>query len=192
MSIKKKEVMKNEVIDKINKVVTTSEVVIDEAIAIYLMVETRKLIEHGSSDNYHVVKFYCDWVVHIEKDRITPEIKKVIQQTYSSIVYQINNPYRLTPKPATTDFAYLSDFRKQLGELYEAEDICSRLVDNNDIWTLFISQLVKVLENQPINQPIPEVEKVMFLPAADNCVIFRVVFTNPIKDYNYYDYKNAY
>lgn len=184
--------MKNKIINNINKILILEETKISESEIVYLLMETRKLIEHNGNNNYQIVKFYCDWIVHTKKDRITSSMKKIIEKMYSSVKYQIDNPFQLNARLITSDFAYFKDLKTEIKKLYKSNNIASKFIENDNKWNMFISILVKILENQPIINPISEVKRIVFLPANDNCVIYRIEFNNPIKAYPYYEYMNAY
>ena len=43
----------------------------------YLLVNIRKLLESDRRYSFPLINFYCDWMVHVRKDRITLEMSKV-------------------------------------------------------------------------------------------------------------------
>jgi hypothetical protein len=186
--------MKNEIVNKINKVLSSpaSDAVIDEAKVVYALVETRKLLEYDNSGNFGIVKFYCDWAVHTEKDKITTLMKDIIKKMYVSAEAQIKNPNNLSVRTETNSFAYLEALKSELKQLYQDNSINTDFISDDRKWIKFISAFIKVLENQPINNPIPEVRRIIFLPANDRCVIYRIEFIAQINGFPHYDYMNAY
>ena len=56
---------------------------------VYLMVEIRKALDCDKNGNkkerYKVLKFYCDWIVHIRKDRVSRRIKRIMRDIYKDI-----------------------------------------------------------------------------------------------------------
>ena len=185
--------MKNETPNKLNKYLSAHETFCNEAQVMYILIETRKLIEHEDDNTKNrILKFYCDWVAHIKKDRVSSAMKDVVRDLYLSAKNQIEYPYSINNRSKTSDFAYMIDFGNETKLFYEQNRINTEFIDDNNKWNNFISILVKILENQPVNNPIKEVNKIIFLPAADNCVIFRIEFAEPIKGYSHYDYMNAY
>lgn len=183
--------MKNYIIDDINNFVLSHNTY-NKAQVLYVLAGARKLIECDNNPNYRVVKFYCDWALHTKKDRITPNMKYIVQKIYLSAKNQINNPSRLDLRSDTTEFAYLKDFRDELKYLLNNNHIDIGFITDDNKWNQFISYMIKILENQPMVDPIPDVRKIIFLPSADGCVIYRIEFKNPIRNYHYYDYLNVY
>src|ERR1700722_17623333 len=57
-----------------------------EAQVIYFLVETQKLLDRDSNKKYRLMKFYRDWSVHTNKDRITPEIRRIIGDIYQELL----------------------------------------------------------------------------------------------------------
>lgn len=169
---------------------------------VYLFVQTRKLIDHAKletqQDSSHL-RFYCDWTVHISKDRIDPVTLDVVKDMGDDIEKQIKNPFIHLGQVAI-DFAYFRSLREELIKLLKAEGIDSKLIEDEKSWVQILTTLVKILENQPLN--IAErhglnVASLVFLPAAPNCVIMRVDFLKPVvgnggTSYSYYTLKNAY
>ncbi len=75
---------------------------------------------------------------------------------------------------------------------FENHAIDPSLVQEEDRWLEFVKLLVKVLENQPIIAPTPDIESVFFEPANTGCVIGILRFKQPIGRYNFYRFMNAY
>lgn len=169
---------------------------------VYLFVQTRKLLDHAKletqQDSPHL-RFYCDWTVHISKDRIDPITLGVVKDMGADIEKQIKNPFMNSGKEVI-NFAYFRSLHQELIKLLKAEGINTESIEDEMSWVQVLTTLVKILENQPLN--IPErhglnVASVVFLPAAPNCVIMRVDFHEPVVGndgilYPHYTLKNAY
>lgn len=167
----------------------------EECHVVYLMVSIRKILDHerinGSNNKYQLIRFYCDWVVHIEKDHITDEMCKLINEIYIDIKSQIENPFSVKKGSATSRFAYMNNLQNEMESFLRDRNLDTKFIED-DNWIQFIQLLVKILENQPINNPTKELRTFSFIPAADRCVQYRAIFKNPIGKYAYYDFGNAY
>ncbi len=169
---------------------------------VYLFVQTRKLLDHAKletqQDSPHL-RFYCDWTVHISKDRIDPITLEVVKKMGEDIEKQIKNPFMYLGKEAI-NFTYFRSLHHELIKLLKAEGINTESIEDENSWVQILITLVKILENQPLNiakRHGLNVASVIFLPAAANCVIMRVDFHEPVvgndgTSYSYYTLKNAY
>jgi len=169
---------------------------------IYLFVQTRKLLDHAKletqQDSPHL-RFYCDWTVHISKDRIDPITLGVVKKMGESIEGQIKSPFIHLGEEAV-NFAYFRSLHEELINLLKAEGINPQSIKDEDSWIQVLITLVKILENQPLNidkRHGLNLASLVFLPAAPNCVIMRIDFYKPITGrdgvaHPYYMLKNAY
>lgn len=187
---------RSELIDKIEQLLTGHNPVSEECHVVYLMVEIRKIIDQEHSKaTYPVLKFYADWAVHSKKDVVTAEMKQVTKDMYDSAVAQINAPYGLLPEGSANpirDFAYMEQLKSEMATFLTAQGITDVLTVNKTTWVAFVGLMVKVLENQPIVKPVPEVSELRFEPANVGCVIAIMMFAEPVNGNAYYRYGNAY
>lgn len=182
----------DEIVEKLNSKIVNTSSFDDEALVTYFMVQARKLLEHGhSKSKYPLLNFYCDWVVHTSKDRITNEMKAVFQEIYQSIIPEMHNRFMVQVNSPAIQFVYMEKLKQEMEGFYAEHEIIPDLFDNQN-WIPFIQTLVKILENQAIVAPIPEIEKAIFEPAAPGCVILTLVFSEPVNGYPSYTLKNAY
>lgn len=162
---------------------------------VFILVEFRKIIENKRLD-VGVLKFYCDWVVHRQKDYVSANIKRVIKQMYQNILEEIRNPLRIELRQKIMNFIYFKQLKQDL--IF----FCSNLRFPMDFirikkrWISFIVILIKILEEQPIINPIPEIKSIEFIPSAPKAVICKFFFSKPIKVkgrvYSYYQIMNHY
>jgi hypothetical protein len=81
-----------EIVDKLNSFLSTHHTFTEEAQVVYLLIEIRKILDRDSNMKYPLLRFYCDWCVHTRKDKITPQIKLIMEQLYTNIKDQIQHP----------------------------------------------------------------------------------------------------
>jgi len=89
-------------------------------------------------------------------------------------------------------FAYMEGLGKEVKQFLESHDLDPTLADEEDKWIEFVQLLIRVLENQPINNPTKDIEYFRFEPANPGCVIGTLKFKQPIGGYPSYTFKNAF
>lgn len=186
---------KEEIINKLQELFSRHDPLPEEAHVLYLMVEVRKIIDKDrSATRFPLLKFYADWMVHSQKDKITTEIEQMSEEMYAFAVTEIN-----APRPGMSgqsshvlDFAYMEALSKEMTLFLTEAGVRSDMATDKRKWIDFASLLVKILENQPINSPSANVKTIIFEPANPRCTILTIVFKQPIKGYPSYTLKNAY
>jgi len=120
---------------------------------VYIMVELRKLLDRETEVNgrrFPLIRFYADWVVHTQKDKITKEIQNIMSKIDELM------PQKPFPECATADidFLYFPELRSEMEELFEYFNFPKKLfLHDNFYWINFINTLTQVLVNQPMNTP---------------------------------------
>ena len=186
---------KDVMVNKLQGLFSLHDPLSEEAHVVYFMVEARKIIdEHDkSAARFPLLKFYADWTAHTQKDRITPEIEQMSEEMYGYAVRVINAPHgMLDEKSKALEFAYMESLSAEVGAFLAEVGVSTDLTTNKDKWIDFASLLVKVLENQPINNPSPNVSRIIFEPANVRCVALRIDFKAPVNGNHWYMMKNAY
>lgn len=181
---------KTEILYKLDNFISQYPPSIEESGVVYVMVCIRKILDHEDNHDSLLLRFYCDWVVHTQKDRITKEISTIMTQVYEAAVDEIRRPFNRKAMSPVTQFAYMEKLRLEMDAFFKDRNIEQSLTAAG--WVDFISQLVKVLENQPIKNPIPEITAFQFLPAADRCVRGVIDFKQPVEGQPSYTFANAY
>lgn len=181
---------REEVIDKLNDFLIKHSPVTEECHVVYLMVAVRKILEHEKNKDSLLLRFYCDWIVHTEKDRITDDIREMMTEIYKTIRSEIERPHTVQAMSPVMQFAYMDKLKEGMEKFLADRDIDKKLIGNG--WLEFVKILVKVLENQPINKPTEDIKLFSFTPAANQCVKGVILFEQPIKGYDYYNFANAY
>lgn len=193
---------RSEIAEKLSAQVEKSLTSWLESDVVYFFVQIRKLLDHAreaTQQDLPHLRFYCDWVVHISKDRIDPITLGVIKTIEADIVKQMTRPFINMGREAV-NFAYFVSLKNELITFLKAEGIDCSKIEPEEAWINVIITLVKVLENQPLNieeRHGTNIKQLIFLPAAPRCVIMRIVFSKPVDSgkghqYPYYELKNAY
>lgn len=172
----------------------------EECRVVYLMMEFRKILDHAYDRNkdFTLLRFYCDWLVHTEKSKISDSIKIIIEKLYEEIKFQIETGSPgLKGDTLIVGFIYMEDLKKEILEFLSKENLPLDLCTNEDFWVNFIKNIVGVLVDQPILKPTRDVSAIVLLPATPGCISGHIYFTIPIvgKDainYDHYTFRNAY
>ncbi|NTU73266.1 hypothetical protein HGB07_03800 [Candidatus Roizmanbacteria bacterium] len=168
----------------------------------YLFVQTRKLLDHSrghdNNDQYKHLRFYCDWVVHINKDKIDESTLDVLKNFEAGMKIMIGNNNLHAPGPI--NFAYFESMQAEVVRFLKEQGVEFKPFIKEGFWIDITSSLVKILENQPINiKPSYNmlIKSIEFQLSAPRTIWIRAIFNEPFKgadgkDYKFFDLKNAY
>lgn len=184
---------RDEIVEKLDKFLIKHNPMAEECQIVYLMVEIRKVIDHEKSGAiFPLLKFYGDWIVHTEKDHITPEIKQIMTTMYQTAETDIKNPALRKAGSPIMQFAYMKGLGQEMKSFLENHGIDSYLATEENKWLEFVKLLVKILEDQPITNPTPDIEFFVFEPANAGCVSGVLKFKQAIGKYDFYRFMNVY
>ena len=171
--------MTPEIITKLNKFLDTHDPFREECEAVYLMVEIRKLLDREykgepETDHFAKVRFYCDWTVHISKDRNQDDILDIMERLNDNL----NNNGSPYPKEDIMSFFLLSELRKEMTDLFRAHGLRTRLCQDDRHWRHFVDVFIQVLADQPITNPINGISSVSFVPGNIGTKTISIEFTD--------------
>ena len=139
----------------------------EECHVVYLLVELRKIMDQlWARPGFSLVRFYADWSVHSQKDRVTPDIAQIAEGIYGEVAA---NP--AAGVQMATAFSHMAGLQEELADMFEAIGVNSTLATDAEIWGAFVSLLTAVLADQPIINPSPRVREIRFEPHSRECVI---------------------
>jgi len=190
---------RREITYKIETFLNSHQPLSEESQAVYLMVEIRKLLDHttGEDTDFPLLRFYCDWTLHTQKERHLNHISPIISKMYGNIHKQLQISPWIGSVPDVVNFMYFKSLQAEMETFFGTLGIITKLTIDDTQWLEYISLMVSILSDQPIINPIPEVSKFSFQPAALHCVCGVVEFTSLIrgideKNYDRYTFMNAY
>ena len=171
--------MEKEIIEKLNLFLNRHSPLDEECSVVYLMVEIRKVLDllNLDRDKYPILRFYCDWSVHIKKDHSKP-----IQNIVEKIEQSINNgrafgrqfiPHDLS----TFDFVSLIELKKEMEDFFKQVFLPKIIFEDNN-WSEFRHLLLRVLADQPIIGPTNNISKVYFCIANKGAAVLMVEFND--------------
>ncbi len=189
-----------QIIYKIDEVIQSTSTWTEVEVT-YVLVQTRKLLDHAKGEikngEYTQLRFYCDWVVHVNKDYIDANTLKILKGVESGMKEMMGRPSYHSKEPIS--FAYFDNLQKELADFLVTQGISPTLTES-DVWIDVISSLVKILENQPLNIKASYgmiTKSFEFQPSAPRTVWLRAIFNESFQaadgvSYGYFDLKNAY
>lgn len=181
-----------EIVEKLDTFLNNHAPFTEECHTVYLLVEIRKILDHDKNMKYPLLRFYADWSVHTEKDKITKEMEAIMNDIYQDVAKRITDPYHLERgKVKIVDFVYMEDLQAETEKFLQEYGLPTMLI-NKANWLEFVKLSVKVLADQPINKPCADIERFSFIPAANDCVGVRIDFSHKVGTYDYYQLRNAY
>lgn len=179
-----------EIVDKLNLFLDKHAPFTEECQVVYMLVETRKVLDRDNNPKYPTLRFYCNWSVHTDKNP-TKEMEAVMNDIYQDIKKQIANPALVSGKTKIIGFMYMEDLQAEMAKFLQEYQLPISLTKENN-WLEFLKLFVKILVDQPINSPSVDIKQFAFLPAADGCVRGRIDFNKNIGQYSYYQFGNTY
>lgn len=163
--------MKAEIVEKLKVYLQTHEINKEDEV-VYIMVELRKLldrhVELGIDDNFHLIRFYCDWTVHTAKNHITPAMKDIIRKIDENL-----DPY---PREDNVAFLLLPEFRNEIKRLFEFSGFDASLYDRSEKWKKFVIALSQVLSDQPMIDPISNIKEFRYITRNNEHISVNIDF----------------
>lgn len=139
---------RSSIVDKLNIFLSNNLPFSEECQVVYLMVELRKILDHDSDGSkYSLIKFYCDWTLHIVKNRHLEVIKEIVAKIdadVSSEIKFIKNPQQVFY------FLKMTELKNQMTRMFSANHLPQLLFKDDLNWISFVDNLNKNLSEQPI------------------------------------------
>lgn len=149
----------DEIVGKLDKFLREDISVDKESCVVYLMVELRKLLDHQNvKEKYLTLRFYCDWTVHIKKDRNMAGITEIA-----------NHIDKLVPRNRTLSqkeadyilgFLRMTKLNDEMNGFLKENDLSLGKLGNASNWRVFSNTLGEVLSGQPILNPNPSIKSI--------------------------------
>ncbi len=152
----------------------------NEAEVVYFLVELRKILDrHHEATGvsaFQTVRFYADWSVHTAKSKITPAIQVIMELVDKSVPQDIAANHQLLMTAEHLEFIYARELRNEIIALMRDLGLPDDVFVDEEGWLSFVGNLVKVLADQPIQNPVPNISSFCFRPAAEGAVIWEIEF----------------
>jgi len=170
----------NQFIEKIKKIL--EKLIEEEHHVICLMIEIRKALDYDNNSKYRLLRFYCDWVVHAEKDYITEDIRHILNIVYEEIS-RIKKD-KASQAIAIMNFFSMQELRNEIKEFLKEYDLPNNLTKDEVSWSDFWILLAGILKDQPINNPTDDIELFSYSFSENDRVEGKIKFKNKTRKNN--------
>lgn len=115
----------------------------------FMMVEVRKSLERNKMESvYPIIKFYCDWCVHIKKDRLNNSVKKILVDLSNTILTEKTGFKNILN--SWEDIINFNSLRIQLQNFFREIKIEQNITEIDSNWKEFTKTLVELIADQPL------------------------------------------
>lgn len=165
------------VVDKINSFLTEHPIFREECEVIYLMIQIRKILDFKDSKHrYKTLRFYCNWVLHIElnKERTTVLLSNMLEPAVNSRNSGHDNARSVIN--ICSDFFKVNKLKREL-ELFNKENgISFDLSDNK--WWKFARLLLEIIEGCTVHFVSTVVSKLEPIKHSDKEFHYKLCLVN--------------
>lgn len=158
----------NAIVEKLR--VALSDAVDSECKVVYILAESRKLLETCPPDPVpFALKLYCHWALHVDLDKpgtTLPFLKRVDKYAASFLAGKedIAEGHRML-----TEFVSLDTFRQQFAQLLKAYQLPTGICDEKPRWYEFLKHYASVIEDGSLSlspkaktNPLKQIKQVVF------------------------------
>ena len=145
---------------------------------VYLLVEIRKILDHKKTGGYPLLRFYADWCVHTEKDKITKQIKAIMENILKEIKRGMLNKSQSKPDPnllCVYSFISMCELKKEMKLFLEECGLPNDLIRLEE-WNSLQEILPSILADQPIIKPCDGIRKFAFTQADRGSIKIEIVY----------------
>lgn len=121
-----------------------SEQIEKECQVVYIMVEVRKLLDRFSEQKYSLLRFFCDWVLHIEINNLSPA---------REILNRIATEHKSKEFIGTSiEFISFDHLRNEMLNFFKEKDINlpSEWLINHEKWNSFRKIFSNIIKDCPL------------------------------------------
>lgn len=174
----------NEIVEKLNGLIVSEGAFTHEKDVVYFLVQLRKLMEREEILNGHKgIKFYCDWVVHPQKNKNHADISDVYDAIYEECVSHYSEEgIGIEGVLALLQFKNL---KTDLIPLLDRYSLNRTILGHS--WIPFTRSLLSILNDQPLIEPSDKIKEVV-VTKQENIYIAKISFASPIIDYRGYSH----
>jgi len=165
------------VVDKSNSFLTKHSIFREECEVIYLMVQIRKILEFKDSKYpYKTLRFYCNWVLHIElsNEWTTELLSNMLEPAVDSRKSGHDNAHSVIE--LCSDFFKVNTLKKEL-ELFNKEHGLSLDLSGNKWWK-FASLLLGIIEGCTVHFASTVVSKLEPIKHGDKEFHYKLSLVN--------------
>lgn len=175
----------NDIISKLNSFLQKHHSFDEECYVVYLMVEIRKILEREGRQKtdalYPLVKFYCDWILHIQKNNITPEIEQMLNRIDRELP-RLGAKFDTSKIISNLNFVRMDEFSLELDRFFSDYGLSTKFLASPTDWENFLKNLISILIDQPILPTNGNIESFAFITGNKNFASWTIKFKKTFKD----------
>lgn len=134
-----------------------------------ILILIRNLIESDKRYDFSIIKFYCDWFLHPQKDRTNVKMKSLFKKA-------LKNEDSFVKR-----FLEARDLHSELDKFFEIFKLPKILIDDNIFWQSLKNRIFTKVVNRPIVKPIPEIAEISFHNFSNFCLFFTIRYSKEKK-----------
>ncbi len=161
----------------------------EECHVVYVLVEIRKLLDRVRNSRYAILRFYCDWIVHTDKSHMIPEMEGIMSQIFKEASRQIRENAPFGEK--TRGFFQMEELHKDFQGFLQEYRLPMTLSEDAN-WREFVGLLIRILIDQPMTNPCPEIERFSFLKVHEGFVQCQIDFKEKIGEHSNYRFTDSW
>ena len=125
----------------------------------------RNLVESDKRYDFSIIKFYCDWILHPRKDRISAKMKSLFREALKKEDSFVRR------------FLEARDLRSELRKFFKLFKLPKILINDVIFWQSLKSEIFTKVVDRPIVKPIPEIAEVRFYDYKGFCLLFAIKYS---------------
>lgn len=179
---------KKYLVSKLNQLLTRPN--IKECEVLCILVNTRKILEYQKNNRDELIlpllKFYCDWVLHIKIDK-SSGAKKIVKKLDNAVNDYFNNRENDDSLPIQiTKIISFKKFKKELSDFLLKFNLPNKIIKDNKIWKNFINLYVDIIAECPLmtNEKINHVKQFLITKKHNkNCPKWQIELVEDANGY---------
>ena len=168
--------MEKDLIAKIKTTVAKKEKIDEESMR-SLMILVRKLLDkmpQSDQNLYLTTRLFCNWVAHNEITKSNTGLR-ILAKINDALVSIKNSTDEIEMRTKMSQAVCFSALRKELKLFFADIGVDDILVSNNNIWAVFIGNLIEIIRDVPLSfPPLSKLDK-------SKQKIYDQIAKNPIK-----------
>lgn len=121
---------------------------LSESEVAYLMILVRKYLEYTETQNYFVLKFFCDWSLHIVIDRSLPAME--LLQKINVIINELKNVPNSELLDKITEIVSFQKLKTEFDNFFQHSDIPKEIISNEKLWNNFVEKYIEIILDCPL------------------------------------------
>jgi hypothetical protein len=143
--------MQNDIARKITTLASGGEPLSESEVS-HFMTLSRKYLDHMPKEErtaYPILRFYCDWAVHITVDR-SPEGLAILKRLNDTLVELAPVADNDLINKRITEIVSFRKLRGEIGQLFRQMQVPNPLEADQEKWITFAKHLIEIIRDCPL------------------------------------------